>query len=166
MAHFFRATYKDHHMTAEPTPTQNFSIQKIYLKDLSFEAPRSPEMFTGKWAPEANLEMNTSFEKLDDTHYEVTLKLHITTQNQGETAFIIELKQAGVFALQNIPADQIEPLLLAYCPTTLFPYARDIIATTVFRGSFPELNLSPVNFDALYWQSKQQAATEPSPTIN
>ncbi len=147
--------------------TQNqasFNIQKIYLKDLSFEAPSSPAAFGKNWAPEANMEMNTSYEKLDDTHYEVVLKMTITAKNQDDTAFIIEIKQAGIFAFQNIPADQMDPLLLAYCPNTLFPYARDIIATTVFRGNFPELNLSPVNFDALYWQSKQQ--TPATQTVN
>ncbi len=142
----------------------SFNIQKVYLKDLSFEAPSSPEAFNQNWAPEANMEMNTSYEKLDDVHYEVVLKMTITAKNQNETAFLIEIKQAGIFAFQNIPADQMDPLLMAYCPNTLFPYARDVIASTVFRGSFPELNLSPVNFDALYWQSKQQQAT--SQTVN
>ena len=147
--------------------TQNqpsFNIQKIYLKDLSFEAPTSPAAFNQTWTPEANMEMNTSYEKLDDVHYEVTLKMTITAKNQNETAFIIEIKQAGIFAFQNIPADQMDPLLMAYCPNALFPYARDVIASTVFRGSFPELNLSPVNFDALYWQSKQQNTA--SQTVN
>lgn len=143
----------------EATTNQSFSIQKIYLKDLSFEAPLSPEIFTGKWAPEANLEINTRFQKLDDTHYEVTLKLNITTRNQDKTAFILELEEAGIFALSNIPDEQLEPLLLSYCAHALFPYARDVVATTVFRGGFPELNLSPVNFDALYLQSKQTPTT-------
>jgi preprotein translocase subunit SecB len=143
----------------------SFSIQKIYIQDFSFESPRAPQVFTGPWAPEANMEMNTSFEKLDDTHYEVVLKLTVTAKNEAETAFIIELKMAGIFAVQNIPEDQLEPLLLAYCPNTLFPYARDAIATAAFRGGFPELNLSPVNFDALYFQSKQ-AGVQPTATLN
>lgn len=136
----------------------SFSIQKIYLKDLSFEAPNSPAAFTiDGWQPEANMEMNTSFEKLDPVHYEVVLKLTLTAKNKQEVAFIGEIKQAGIFALENIAEDQIEPILLSYCPTTLFPYARDLIASAVFRGGFPELNLTPVNFDALYLQSKQSS---------
>jgi len=141
------------------TDTQNtpgFSIQKIYLKDLSFEAPNSPEMFAGNWQPDANIEMNTSFEKLDDVHYEVVLRLTLTAKNTDKVAFIAEIKQAGIFALVNIEEAQVEPILLSYCPSTLFPYARDAIATVVFKGSFPELNLTPVNFEALYLQSKQQ----------
>ncbi len=136
-----------------------FSIQKIYLKDLSFEAPNSPSVLTGDWKPDANMEMNTSFEKLDDVHYEVILRLTLTAKNRDDVAFIVELKQAGIFALANIPEAQVEPILLSYCPTALFPYARDVIASTVFRGSFPELNLTPVNFDALYLQSKQQQSS-------
>ncbi len=134
----------------------SFSIQKIYLKDLSFEAPNSPTVFNGEWQPEANMEMNTSFEKLNDLHYEVVLRMTLTAKNRENVAFIAEIKQAGIFALENIPTEQVEPILLSYCPTTLFPYARDAIATTVFRGSFPEISLAPVNFDALYLQSKQQ----------
>src|ERR1700677_282865 len=143
-------------MTAEQK-TPNFSIQKVYLKDLSFEAPNSPTVLSGEWKPEANMEMNTSFEKLDETHYEVVLRMTLTAKNRDEVAFITEVKQAGIFALENIAPEQVEPILLSYCPTALFPYARDVISSTIFRGSFPELNLAPVNFDALYLQSKQQA---------
>lgn len=133
----------------------SFSIQKIYLKDLSFESPNAPQVFSGEWQPDANMEMNTNFEKLDDVHYEVVLRMTITAKNKDNVAFIVEIKQAGIFALANIPEDQVEPILLSYCPTSLFPYARDVIATAVFKGSFPELNLSPINFEALYLQSKQ-----------
>lgn len=148
---------------AEQQNPASFSIQKIYLKDLSFEAPNSPVVLAGEWKPDANMEMNTSFEKLDDVHYEVILRMTLTAKNHNEVAFIVELKQAGIFALANIPAEQVEPILLSYCPSALFPYARDVIATTVFRGSFPELNLTPVNFDALYLQSKQQ---QPASAVN
>lgn len=142
-------------MMSDQQSVPNFSIQKIYLKDLSFEAPNSPEMFSGTWQPEANIEMNTQFERLDEVHYEVVLHMTLTAKNRNETAFIAEVKQAGIFALINIPQEQVEPILMSYCPTSLFPYARNNLATAVFRGSFPELNLSPVNFEALYLQSKQ-----------
>jgi len=136
---------------------QNFMIQKIYLKDLSFEAPNAPSIFTENWQPEANMEMNTKFEQVDPQHYEVVLSLMITAKNKDKVAFIIELKQAGLFLIENITGDALNQLLHGYCPTVLFPYARDAIATGVFRGSFPELNLAPINFDALYVQQKQQA---------
>ena len=152
-------------MTAEQK-TPNFSIQKVYLKDLSFEAPNSPTVLSGEWKPEANMEMNTSFEKLDETHYEVVLRMTLTAKNRDEVAFITEVKQAGIFALENIAPEQVEPILLSYCPTALFPYARDVISSTIFRGSFPELNLAPVNFDALYLQSKQQATAPASTAVN
>ena len=135
---------------------QNFMIQKVYLKDLSFEAPNSPAIFSENWQPEANMEMNTSFEKIDAQHYEVVLNLNITAKNKDKVAFIIELKQAGVFLIENIEGDALNHLLHGYCPTALFPYARDTIASEVFRGSFPELNLAPINFDALYLQNQQQ----------
>lgn len=142
-------------MAAQGT-NANFMIQKIYVKDLSFEAPNSPAIFTEGWKPQANMEMNTSFDKLDDHHYEVVLKLTITAKLQDKVAFIIEVKQAGIFLIENITGDALNQLLHGYCPTTLFPYARDAIASQVFRGSFPELNLAPINFDALYLQGQQQ----------
>ena len=142
----------------------NFMIQKIYVKDLSFEAPNSPAIFTESWKPQANMEMNTNFEKLDEQHYEVVLKLTITAKLEEKVAFIIELKQAGIFLIENISGDALNQLLHGYCPTTLFPYARDAIASQVFRGSFPELNLAPINFDALYLQGQQQQVS--TTTIN
>lgn len=143
---------------AANAPQPNFMIQKIYLKDLSFEAPNSPSIFNQNWQPQANMEMNTNFEKIDEQHYEVILKLTITTKLEDKTAFIVEVKQAGIFLIENIEGDALNQLLHGYCPTTLFPYARDAIATQVFHGSFPELNLAPINFDALYMQSQQQQA--------
>lgn len=142
-------------MSEQPAQA-NFLIQKIYIKDLSFEAPNSPGIFTEQWKPQANMEMNTSFEKLDDEHYEVVLKMTITAKIEDKVAFMTEIKQAGIFLIQNITGDALNQLLHGYCPTTLFPYARDAIASQVFRGSFPELNLAPVNFDALYLQGQQQ----------
>lgn len=149
---------------AEQQTQANFMIQKIYVKDLSFEAPNSPAIFTEAWKPQANMEMNTNFEKLDDQHYEVVLKLKITTKIEDKIAFVIELKQAGIFLIENITGNALNQLLHGYCPTTLFPYARDTIATQVFRGSFPELNLAPINFDALYLQGQQQQVS--TTTIN
>jgi preprotein translocase subunit SecB len=136
--------------------TANFMIQKIYIKDLSFEAPNSPAIFTENWKPQANMEMNTNFEKIDERHYEVVLKLTITAKLEEKVAFIIELKQAGIFLIENIEENNLNALLHGYCPTALFPYARDAIASQVFRGSFPELNLAPINFDALYLQGQAQ----------
>ena len=137
-------------------PQANFMIQKIYVKDLSFEAPNSPAVFADAWKPQANMDINTNFEKLDEHHYEVVLKLTITTKLEDKVAFVIEVKQAGIFLIDNIEGDALNQLLQGYCPTTLFPYARDAIASQVFRGSFPELNLAPINFDALYLQGQQQ----------
>jgi preprotein translocase subunit SecB len=142
-------------MTEQAAQT-NFMIQKIYVKDLSFEAPNSPAIFTDAWKPQANMEMNTSFEKLDDKHYEVVLKLTITAKIEDKVAFMTEIKQAGIFLIENVTGDALNQLLHGYCPTTLFPYARDAVASQVFRGSFPELNLAPINFDALYLQGQQQ----------
>lgn len=146
------------------TKQPNFMIQKVYVKDLSFEAPNSPTIFNQTWQPQANMEMNTNFEKIDDQNYEVILKMTITAKLEDKVAFVIEVKQAGIFLIENIEGDALNQLLHGYCPTTLFPYARDAIATQVFHGSFPELNLAPINFDALYLQSQQQQAQ--SATVN
>ncbi|MCY4472314.1 MAG: protein-export chaperone SecB [Kistimonas sp.] len=145
--------------TQEKKP--QFAIQRIYTKDISFESPRSPDVFKGSWQPEVNLDINTSNQKLDeDNLHEVVLKLTATARQGQETAFVAEVKQAGIFLTQDIPEDEMPRTLGAFCPSILFPYAREVIDSLITRGSFPPLMISPVNFDALYTQaSKQEAET-------
>ena len=145
-----------------------FELQRVYLKDVSFEAPNSPQVFTKEWKPEVKLDLNTGAKKLDDTHYEVSIKVTVTATNADETAFLVEVDQAGLFVLANIPEDQIRPMLATVCPNILFPYLRENIDNLVIKGGFPALVLAHINFDALYQQrlaqeaeeAKQQAAEE------
>ncbi|MCW8417667.1 protein-export chaperone SecB [Fluoribacter dumoffii] len=129
-----------------------FMIQRIYVKDLSFETPNTPAVFQQQWEPELNLEINTSNTKLEEGVYEVVLTVTTTVNNKQTTAFLVEVKQAGIFTIQGAPENQLDHLLNSFCPNILFPYAREAITSQVIRGSFPQLVLAPINFDALYMQ--------------
>ncbi|MSR11482.1 MAG: protein-export chaperone SecB [Gammaproteobacteria bacterium] len=133
-----------------------FAIQRVYLKDASFESPRSPVVFQNKWAPRINFDIKTRSEKIQDDVYEVVLVLTAEAQLEEKVAFLVEVQQAGIFTMKDFDAVQLEQLLATVCPTILFPYARETIDTFVVKGSFPALMLSPINFDVLYAQQKQQ----------
>ena len=140
----------------EQQKQQQFALQRIYVKDLSFESPQTPTVFKKEWKPQVNLELNTKNNKLEDDHYEVVLTLTITAKIADEVAFLVELQQAGIFMVKNVPEAQLRQILGAMCPNILFPYAREAVDNTVLRGSFPPLMLAPVNFDALYQQALLQ----------
>ncbi|MBN0988157.1 protein-export chaperone SecB [Amphritea pacifica] len=142
-----------------------FAIQRVYLKDASFEAPNSPKVFTKQWQPEINLDMNTATTTLDNGVFEVVLTLTVTAKNDSDTAFLVEVQQAGIFTVTGLGEAELHHTLGAFCPSILFPYAREAIDNMVNKGSFPALMLSPVNFDALYAQQMQQQAqaTEEAP---
>lgn len=139
-----------------------FSLQRIYVRDLSFEAPKSPEIFRKEWTPSVALDLNTRQKVLEGDFHEVVLTLSVTVKNGEETAFIAEVQQAGIFLIQGLDAASMSHTLGAFCPNLLFPYAREALDSLVTRGSFPALMLAPVNFDALYAQELQriQAAGE------
>lgn len=134
-----------------------FALQRIYIKDASFEAPNTPRTFTQEWKPEIKLDLNSGARKVDEGFYEVSVKVTITATNGEETAFLVEMMQCGLFAIQNIPEDQLQPMLGAMCPNILFPYLRESVDAMVVKGGFPALMLAPINFDALYQQRVQQA---------
>lgn len=130
---------------------QQFTIERIYIKDISFEAPNSPAIFKKDWEPDTSLNLNTQVNILGDDHYEVELHLSVTVKGKdGSTAFLVEAVQAGAFLIKGYAPDQLNHLLASYCPGQLFPYAREVISNLVSKGSFPEMHLSPINFDALY----------------
>ncbi|MCL1125798.1 protein-export chaperone SecB [Shewanella surugensis] len=133
-----------------------FNIQRIYTKDISFETPNSPAVFQKEWVPEVKLDLDTRTEKLADDVYEVILSLTVTAKNGDETAFLCEVQQAGIFSITGLTEPQLAHSLGAYCPNVLFPYARETVGSLVGRGTFPQLNLAPVNFDALFAQHMQQ----------
>lgn len=145
---------------SEQANQQQFSIQKIYLKDVSFESPNSPAVFTGEWKPEVNVQLNTEIKGLDNDMHEVILSVTVTARQQDKTAFLVEVKQAGLFQLAGFEQEQLGGMLGAYCPETLFPYAREAISDLIGKGGFPQLLLSPVNFNALYMQHQQQKQSQ------
>lgn len=146
---------------ATETPDeQQFLIQRIYLKDVSFESPNTPDVYAEEWNPETNLEMASKAKSLSNDYYEVELQLTITVKNNDKAAFLVEVSQAGIFEIKGYNQSQLNQLLASYCPTTLFPYAREAIASLVSKGSFPEMHLSPINFEALYAQRMAEAQAE------
>lgn len=136
---------------------KNFVIQKLYLKDVSFESPNAPAVFSEQeWTPEINVQLNTESSKLADNVVEVVLKITVTATHEEKTAFLVELHQAGVFTLEGFSDEEKGGMLGSYCPNVLFPFAREAINDLVGKGGFPQLLLAPVNFDALYQQHVQQ----------
>ena len=134
-----------------------FAIQKIYLKDVSFEAPNSPAVFAdGEWKPEVNIQLNTSHQVIGQDVYEMVLTITITAKQNEKTAFLVEVKQAGLFTMTGFSDENLAGMLGAYCPEVLFPFAREAVADFVNKGGFPPLLLTPVNFQVLYSQQVEQ----------
>lgn len=152
---------------------QQFALQRIYIKDVSFETPQGHDAFRQQWKPRVNLEMNTKQTRIDDNNFEVVLTLSATATVEEKTAFLAEVHQAGIFFVDGVAEPQLRQVLATVCPNILFPYAREAIDNLVVRGSFPPLMLAPVNFDALYQQAiaqaqeqEQQGQQEQPPTVN
>jgi preprotein translocase subunit SecB len=155
-------------MTEETKPVEKqFSIQKIYIKDMSFETPNSPKIFIGKWEPTVDFNLGTQVSPLEDSMYEVALTVTITVKSENATAYLVEVNQAGIFSLAGFTDAEMGPMLGSFCPNILFPYAREAISDLVTKGGFPQMLLAPVNFDALYSQHIHQAQQTPgSDAIN
>lgn len=147
-------------------------IQRIYVKDVSFEAPNLPTIFQQDWKPQLGFELDTETNQIGEDTYEVSLHINVQTtlEDSNDVAFICEVKQAGVFMIKGLEGIQLAHCLASKCPEVLYPYARELIASLVNRGTFPALNLSPVNFDALFmdYLERQQAAenSEAAPSVN
>ena len=137
-----------------------FHIQRVYTKDVSFEAPNTPHIFQKEWQPDVKLDMDTKTNVLADGVYEVVLTLTVTCKLETETAFLCEVQQAGIFSIGPLEDSQMAHMLASFCPNTLFPYAREAVSNLVNRGTFPQLNLAPVNFDALFAQYLQKRQAE------
>ena len=137
-----------------------FAMQRVYIKDSSFESPAAPQIFQEQWQPEVSMDLNTNHTRVGDNQYEVVLTLTLTARIGEKTAYIVEVQQAGIFAVKNFEGEQLGHMLGAYCPNLLFPYARESIDTLVTKGSFPPLMLAPVNFDAIYQQALERRKQE------
>lgn len=129
-----------------------FAIQRLYIKDLSFEAPYSPHIFLEEWNPELNMDLATKVNDLGENNHEVILIVTITVTMRKKTVFLVEVQHGGIFTIKNFPREEIRPILGSFCPNILYPYAREVITDVVVRGGFPQLYLSPVNFDDLFEQ--------------
>ncbi len=142
---------------AQTASESKFSVQKIYIKDLSFEAPNSPDSFRQQYKPQVNFNINTRYEKLEeDGLFDVVLRLTVDVKQDEKTFFVVEIQQAGIFEIVKIEGERLEQVITITCPTMLFPYAREAIDNVVVKGGFPPLQLAPINFDAVYVQAKQQ----------
>jgi len=144
---------------AANTEGQLFKIQRIYLKDVSYESPQTPAVFVSNtnWQPQVSLHLNTESTKLENDLYESVLTVTATVKLGEETAYLTEVKQAGLFLVKGFPDDRMGPMLGSFCPNLLFPFAREAIGSLVQKGGFPQLLLDPVNFDALYAQHVEQS---------
>ncbi len=137
-----------------------FALQRIYVKDISFESPNAPEVFQQQWKPQINMDLNTSNKKVSETQFEVTVSLSITAKVEENVAFIVEIQQAGIFHITGIEGPQLAQTLGAFCPNVLFPYAREAVDSLVNKGSFPSLMLAPVNFDAIFAEAMRRKQEE------
>lgn len=133
-----------------------FEIQRIFVKDISFESPNTPHTFTEEWKPEVSLNLETKSNRVHDDTHEVVVSITATVTSGKKTAFLIEVHQAGIFLIKGFTSDQLHQMLGSFCPNILFPYAREVVSDIVVRGGFPQLILAPVNFDALYAQHMQE----------
>ena len=134
-----------------------FGIEKLYVKDASIEVPNAPQIFTERTAPQVNVELGNSAARLDDGVFEVAIKVTVTAKIGDKTAFLVEATQAGIFAIRNVPDENLEVILGVTCPNILFPYAREAVSDMVTRAGFAPVLLNPINFEALYMQQKQQS---------
>lgn len=147
-------------MSEQQEQQVEFNIQRIYVKDISFECPNSPDIFKKEWQPEVKMDIDTKSKKLEEGVYEVTLSLTATAKIGDDVAFLCEVQQAGIFSVSLLEGPQLAHCLNAFCPNILFPYAREAVSSLVTRGTFPQLNLSPVNFDALFQQAVASKQTD------
>ena len=137
---------------------RQIGIQKIYIKDFSFESPRTPDVFKEKeWSPTTNLNLRSTHTAAGDDNHEVVLTITVETKVEDTVLFLVELQQAGLFQISGYPDKEMGPVIGSFCPSVLYPYARETISSMVTKGGFPEFLLQPTNFDALFAQSQEQA---------
>lgn len=141
----------------------HFSIEKVYVKDMSLEIPGAPEIFLQRENPEIEIQLNSQAKGISEGMFEVVLTVTITAKLADKTMFLVEVGQAGIFQIRNVPDQDMEPILAVACPNILFPYARETVSDCVNRGGFPPLLLAPVNFEALYQQRVLAAQQQQAP---
>lgn len=143
-----------------------FSIEKIYVKDLSLEIPNAPEVFLQREQPQIEVQLHSEGKGVDEGIYQVVLTVTVTAKLADKTMFLVEAAQSGIFQVRNVPQQDIEPILAIACPNILFPYARETVSDTVSRAGFPPVLLAPVNFEALYQQRMMERQEQPGSELN
>lgn len=144
-------------VTEKEEQEAHFALQRVYLKDLSFETPMGVEAFKKSWQPKIGQDINTSVHRIEEDLFEVVLKLTVNVQIENKTIFLVEVQQAGLFAIKGIEGPGLAQLLNTMCPQILFPYAREAIDSCAVKGSYPALAIPPVNFDVLFARAVQEA---------
>lgn len=140
-----------------------FSIEKLYVKDLSLEVPNAPGVYLEQEGPNINVELHNAASGVSDGVYNVVLTVTVTAKREDKTYFLVEAGQAGIFQIRNVPQEGLDAILGITCPTILFPYVREVISDAINRAGFPPVLLAPVNFEALYQQRAAQGAQQPAP---
>ncbi|MBN0985795.1 protein-export chaperone SecB [Amphritea pacifica] len=148
----------DNNKQHQGTDTPFFALQKIYVKNSSFESPNSAKVFRSEWKPTVTMDLNTTFEPIEEGLYEVVLSVSVTAKNQDQLAFVTEVDQAAMFRISGFPAQQQAEALGSACPAVMFPYLRETIDQLMVKGGFPPLMMAPVNFDALYAEQNRKTA--------
>ena len=143
-----------------------FSIDKIYVKDLSLENPGSPQSFMTPEQPQVEVGLRTRGEQVQPDVYECVLTVTLTAKVGDKTLFLVEASQAGIFTIRGVPAEQLQPVIAINCPTVLFPYVRETLADAVTRAGFPPIHLAPINFEVLYQQQQLAQATPAPAAVN
>ena len=142
-----------------------FSIEKLYVKDISLEIPNAPQVFLEREAPTVDIQLHHNSTQVDDGVYQTTLTVTVTAKAKDKTMFLVEAGQAGVFVIRNIPPAELDAVLGIACPNILFPYAREVVSDIVMRAGFPPVVLNPVNFEAIYQAQREQQAAQQAPQI-
>ena len=137
-----------------------FAIEKLYVKDLSVEVPNAPEIFLEREQPQVEIQLNTGGRGIGDGVFEVILTVTVTAKFEDKTVFLVEVGQGGIFRIQNVPDENLEPLIAVACPNILFPYAREVVSDAVTRAGFSPVVLQPVNFEGMYMARMQEAQAQ------
>jgi preprotein translocase subunit SecB len=143
-----------------------FTIEKIYVKDLSLEVPNAPQIFLEREQPNIEVQLNSRANKVNDGIYEALVTVTVSAKLQDKTMFLVEATEAGIFQIKNVPDADLDVVLGIGCPNIIFPYLREVISDVVTRAGFPPMILAPVNFEALYAQQKAQQSPIEQPTTH
>jgi len=141
-----------------------FNIDKIYVKVMSLEVPHAPKIFMGRDNPQVDIQLHTRANTVEEGVFEVELNATVTAKTGEKIMFLIEIKQAGIFQVRNVPVGELEPIMAVTCPNILFPYLRETVSDLAVRGGFSPVLLNPISFEALYQQQKRQQAQAASST--